>query len=297
VSGTHPLIGGEVPASMPPGVRLDEKTAASCALTTWGDRLYVAWTGSDGALNVLVADSTGYSAPVTFKQRSPLSPTAAAAPDGDLVLGWTGTDRHVNLLTVGGSARARRNAWKPRPAPRPRCAARAAISCWPGLAATPAGTSPACADGRRLARCRLAGRSKRKREAVGGHDALPSMRGWTGSRAAPAWPAGHPRPAVANRRVGRVTLSPDDSAVGLLGPSTRTEGHGGRLGADGDAEGPTLVGEPPQGEPVGGPLVGQRRVEVDAVAVPAETAPPVQERLQEAALAGEEGGRPLPGPC
>jgi hypothetical protein len=87
---------------MPPGVRLDEKTAASCALTTWGDRLYGAWTGSDGALNVLVADSTGYSAPVTFKQRSPLSPTAAAAPDGDLVLGWTGTDRHVNLLTVGG---------------------------------------------------------------------------------------------------------------------------------------------------------------------------------------------------
>jgi hypothetical protein len=149
---------------MPPGVRLDEKTSASCALTSWGDRLYVAWTGSDlhlnlafwleghelagkqrlaqrsytwvddsslgkdrrrkvvglapsvvgigeqlflawtgsdGALNVLVANSAGYSAPVTFKQRSPLSPTVAAAPDGDLVLAWTGTDRHVNLLTVG----------------------------------------------------------------------------------------------------------------------------------------------------------------------------------------------------
>ncbi len=146
------------------GVRLAEKTAASCALTSWGDRLYVAWTGSDlhlnlafwldgrelagkqrlaqrsytwvddsslgedrrrkvvgmapsvvgigeqlflawtgsgGALNVLVANSAGHSAPVTFKQRSLLSPTVAAAPDGDLVLAWTGTDRHVNLLTVG----------------------------------------------------------------------------------------------------------------------------------------------------------------------------------------------------
>src|SRR6266702_2384797 len=155
---------------MPLGVRLDEKTAASCALTSWGDRLYVAWTGSDlhlnlafwlegrelagkqrlaqrrytwvddrslgedrrrkvvgmapsvvgigerlflawtgsdGALNVLVADSAGHSAPVTFKQRSPLSPTVAAAPDGDLVLAWTGTDRHVNLLTVGRQRQGR----------------------------------------------------------------------------------------------------------------------------------------------------------------------------------------------
>jgi hypothetical protein len=37
---------------MPAGVRLDEKSAASCALTTWDDRVYLAWTGSDTRLNL-----------------------------------------------------------------------------------------------------------------------------------------------------------------------------------------------------------------------------------------------------
>jgi hypothetical protein len=50
---------------------------------------------------VLVADRTGYSAPVTFKQRSAASQSVAPADDGGLVVAWAGTDRWVNLLTVG----------------------------------------------------------------------------------------------------------------------------------------------------------------------------------------------------
>jgi hypothetical protein len=147
---------------MPAGVRLDEKSAASCALTTWdervhlawtgtdlhlnlaawpdgrglvgkqrlaqrsyryesersfgedrrkivamspslvgsGERLWLAWTGSNGALNVLAADRGGPFAPMALKQRSTRSPSLTTAQDGTVVLAWTGTDRHLNLLTV-----------------------------------------------------------------------------------------------------------------------------------------------------------------------------------------------------
>jgi hypothetical protein len=37
---------------------------------------------------------------VTLRERSGTSPRLAAAGDGGLLLSWTGTDRHVNLLTL-----------------------------------------------------------------------------------------------------------------------------------------------------------------------------------------------------
>ena len=142
------------------GVRLSEKAAAACAVTTWRDqvylawtggkmslnlassadgrefagkqqlahrsyrhqmstdssparnialspslvghreRLYLAWTGTDAALNVQVVDRHAYSTPITFKQRSAVSPSVTMSERGSLVLAWTGTDRHVNLLTM-----------------------------------------------------------------------------------------------------------------------------------------------------------------------------------------------------
>ena len=65
-----------------------------------GDRLYLAWTGSDSALNLLPAEDPAQ-APLTLRERSGNSPSLAAAGDGGLVLSWTGTDRRVNLLPAG----------------------------------------------------------------------------------------------------------------------------------------------------------------------------------------------------
>jgi hypothetical protein len=70
------------------------------ALAISGDRLYLAWTGSDSALNLLAGEDHAQ-APLTLRERSGNSPSLAATGDGGLVLSWTGTDRRVNLLPVG----------------------------------------------------------------------------------------------------------------------------------------------------------------------------------------------------
>jgi len=70
------------------------------ALATSGDGLYLAWRGSDAALNLLAAEDPAQ-APLTLRERSGHSPALAASGDGGLVLSWTGTDRRVNLLTAG----------------------------------------------------------------------------------------------------------------------------------------------------------------------------------------------------
>jgi len=70
------------------------------ALAISGDRLYLAWTGSDSALNLLAAEDPAQ-APLTLRERSGNSPSLAAPGDGGLVLSWTGTDRRVNLLPAG----------------------------------------------------------------------------------------------------------------------------------------------------------------------------------------------------
>jgi hypothetical protein len=73
--------------------------ALAPALAVSRDRLYLAWRGSDAALNLLAAESPAQ-APVTLRERSGTSPCLAASGDSGLVLSWTGTDRHVNLLAL-----------------------------------------------------------------------------------------------------------------------------------------------------------------------------------------------------
>lgn len=75
-----------------------ENVALRPALAGYGDCLYIAWTGTDGALNVAVAEPGPYPGPTTFRERSLFSPSLMAAPAGGLMLAWTGTDSHVNLV-------------------------------------------------------------------------------------------------------------------------------------------------------------------------------------------------------
>jgi hypothetical protein len=75
------------------------RVALAPALAVSGDQLYLAWTGSDAALNLLAAEAPAR-APLTLRERSRHSPSIAAPGDGSLVLAWTGTDRHVNLLAL-----------------------------------------------------------------------------------------------------------------------------------------------------------------------------------------------------
>jgi hypothetical protein len=77
-----------------------ETVALAPALAGSGSRLWLAWTGSDGALNVLGAEHPDYPRPVTFKERTAESPSLMTTEPGNLTVAWTGTDRHVNLLTV-----------------------------------------------------------------------------------------------------------------------------------------------------------------------------------------------------
>ncbi len=74
--------------------------ALAPALAGSGARIWLAWTGSDGALNMLGAEYPGYPRPVTFKERTAVSPSLTTTGPGGLAVAWTGTDRHVNLLTV-----------------------------------------------------------------------------------------------------------------------------------------------------------------------------------------------------
>jgi hypothetical protein len=77
-----------------------ETVALAPALAACGARLCLAWTGSNGALNVLAAEHPDYAAPSTFKERSGEAPSLAATGSGEVAVAWTGTDRHVNLLTA-----------------------------------------------------------------------------------------------------------------------------------------------------------------------------------------------------
>lgn len=75
------------------------RVALAPALAASGDRLYLAWTGSNAALNLLAAEAPAQ-APLTLRERSGHSPSLAPSGDGGLVLAWTGTDRHVNVLAL-----------------------------------------------------------------------------------------------------------------------------------------------------------------------------------------------------
>jgi hypothetical protein len=77
-----------------------QNVALTPSLAGAGEWLYIAWTGTDGALNVAAADLGADARPTTFRERTTHSPALAPAGPGRLTLAWTGTDTHVNLLTV-----------------------------------------------------------------------------------------------------------------------------------------------------------------------------------------------------
>jgi hypothetical protein len=91
------------------------------ALAAAGDRLYVAWTGSHAALNLLAAEAPAQ-APLTLRERSGHAPSLATSGDagppvrldgartrhapvlcshqGSLIVGWCGTDGRLNLARL-----------------------------------------------------------------------------------------------------------------------------------------------------------------------------------------------------
>jgi hypothetical protein len=67
------------------------------AATVFDSRLYLAWTDTNGHLNVISsADGVHFTSKVTLADTSNTGPTLAAF-DGRLYLGWTGTNGHLNV--------------------------------------------------------------------------------------------------------------------------------------------------------------------------------------------------------
>jgi hypothetical protein len=89
----------------PSGYQLQSKVRLGVAITpsltpaatVFNGRLYLAWTGTDGRLNVICsADGAHFTNKVTLGDTSHTGPTLAAF-NGRLYLGWTGTDGHLNV--------------------------------------------------------------------------------------------------------------------------------------------------------------------------------------------------------
>jgi hypothetical protein len=92
-------------AKGPSGYQLESKERLGVALTpdmtpaatVFNGRLYLAWTGTDGHLNVICsADGVHFTNKVTLPDTSHSGPTLAAF-NGRLYLGWTGTNGQVNI--------------------------------------------------------------------------------------------------------------------------------------------------------------------------------------------------------
>lgn len=103
------------------GITIPERAGATCALGSSGDRLCLAWTGTDTRLNLLwsrdmpVRDGWRFGGKQTLDHRSsstqsngqtsstvPLPPALAATSAG-LYLAWTGTDGQLNVMGLEGS--------------------------------------------------------------------------------------------------------------------------------------------------------------------------------------------------
>lgn len=86
--------------------RVSQNQAMAPSLAVSRERLYLAWTDGDSAVNVVAAEQSVRAAPVILDERSGCAPSLTTAGDGKLVLAWTGTDRygHVSLLTLAGDA-------------------------------------------------------------------------------------------------------------------------------------------------------------------------------------------------
>jgi hypothetical protein len=86
-------------------VTLPERSNLSPSVAAFGGRLYLAWTGLDGRINVeSSADGVHFSNKVTLGEFSGSSP-ALAVFDGRLDLAWTAFDGRINLASSADGVR------------------------------------------------------------------------------------------------------------------------------------------------------------------------------------------------
>ncbi|MGH9224822.1 MAG: hypothetical protein ACRD2W_13845 [Acidimicrobiales bacterium] len=82
-------------------VTLDETSPVAPALCAAGGELVLAWIGTDRRLNVARSESGRFGPPVVLDETSDAAP-ALCWTGGNAVVAWTGTDRHLNVLTGDG---------------------------------------------------------------------------------------------------------------------------------------------------------------------------------------------------
>ena len=79
-------------------IETGERTAGSPAIAPLGSELILAWTGSDGHLNLATSQGLAFGDPIRLAYTSRLSP-ALSTLESTVALAWTGTDQHLNLAT------------------------------------------------------------------------------------------------------------------------------------------------------------------------------------------------------
>jgi hypothetical protein len=100
-------------------VRLAEKSASACAVTSWRDRVYLGWTGARMSLNLASSpDGREFTDKQQLAHRSythvmstdsspakdiALPPSLVGAGER-LYLAWTGSDRAINVLVADRNA-------------------------------------------------------------------------------------------------------------------------------------------------------------------------------------------------
>lgn len=76
------------------------------SLAVSGDQLYLAWTGSDGHINILADPESPHGGPIRPAQAwSQQFEPALCSHQGNLVLAWTGHDYRINILAGPESPR------------------------------------------------------------------------------------------------------------------------------------------------------------------------------------------------
>jgi len=76
---------------------LPETSYLAPAIANFNGKIYIAWTGTDGRLNVeSSSDGTTFGNQVILNQTSNAGP-ALASFGGDLDIAWTGTDGRLNV--------------------------------------------------------------------------------------------------------------------------------------------------------------------------------------------------------
>lgn len=85
--------------SLPSGqvATLNQPSNNAPAVAFFNNLLYLAWTGTDGRLNVISYDGTNWANQITLGQKSNNGP-ALVASNNLLSLVWTGTNGNVNLI-------------------------------------------------------------------------------------------------------------------------------------------------------------------------------------------------------